>query len=124
MKPKTIKIIYWISTGLLTLMMLMSASMYFFKHSEVSTTFNQLGFPSYVVYPLATAKLLGLIAIWTGISKFLKEWAYAGFFFNFMLAMSAHIVANDGQFGGALVALVLLLTSYIMDKKRSNMAAA
>lgn len=123
MNPKTIKIIYYISTGLLTLMMLGSTGMYFFNTAEVSKTFVSLGFPTYLVYPLATAKLLGLVAIWTGKSKFLKEWAYAGFFFNFDIAFIAHVMVGDGQFGGALIAMVLLLTSYIMDRQRNKAAA-
>ena len=111
------KIIYWIATGLLTALMLMSASMYFMKYDMVSTTFKSLGFPTFVIYPLAIAKVLGLVAILSRKSKLLKEWAYAGFFFDFVLAFSAHIVANDGQFGMALIAIVLLLVSRIYDDK-------
>lgn len=111
------KIIYWIATGLLTALMLMSASMYFMQYEMVSGTFNNLGFPSYLVYPLAIAKILGLIAILSKKSQLLKEWAYAGFFFDFLLAFSAHIVVQDGQFGMALIAIVLLIVSRIYDKK-------
>ena len=49
--------------------------------------------------------------------KLLKEWAYAGFFFNFVMAFFAHQQAGDGQWAGALVALVVLLTSYFVGKK-------
>ena len=111
------KWIHWISTGLLSLMMLMSAGMYFFNNAQVSEIFTSLGFPTFIIYPLAIAKVLGLVAIWTRKSKMLLEWAYAGFFFDFILAMSAHLVVNDGQFTGALIALVLLATSYISGKK-------
>lgn len=111
------KIIYWIATGLLTALMLMSISMYFMKYEMVSATFTKLGFPAYLVYPLAIAKLLGLIAILSKKSELLKEWAYAGFFFDFLLAFSAHIAANDGEFGMALIAIVLLIVSRIYDRK-------
>lgn len=111
------KIIYWIATGLLSTLMLMSASMYFFKYEMVSQTFLNLGFPVYIIYPLAIAKLLGVIAILTKKSKTLKEWAYAGFFFDFLLALSAHWVINDGEFVPAFVAIVLLIVSYRYDKK-------
>ncbi|MGB1218115.1 MAG: DoxX family protein [Saprospiraceae bacterium] len=117
MTDKTNKIIYWISTGLLTVLMLMSAGMYFFNYEEISQIFLKLGFPVFVVYPLATAKILGLIAIWTNISKSLKEWAYAGFFFNFLLAFSAHFYANDGEYLPAIIALILLFVSYFFNKK-------
>lgn len=117
MTTRTNKTIYWIATGLLTLMMLMSVGMYFFNHAEVSETFTKLGFPTYIIYPLAIAKLLGLVAIWTNKIKALKDWAYAGFFFNFILAIAAHIMIKDGEHMPAIVALVLLLVSYMYSKK-------
>jgi len=50
----------------------------------------------------------------------LKEWAYAGFFFDFVLAFFAHFMVNDGEFAPALVALVLLFTSYGSWKKLTD----
>lgn len=111
------KIIYYVTTGLLSALMLMSAGMYFVKHPEVAKTFAKLGYPTYLIYPLAIAKLLGLVAIWTKLSRTLREWAYAGFFFDFLLAASAHIVAKDGQFAPAIVAIVLLLSSYVFGQR-------
>ena len=114
---KRIKIAYWITTGLLTFLMLMSAGMYFLNHEEVAKTFEALGFPTYVIYPLAIAKLLGLVAIWTRKSKTLIEWAYAGYLFNFLLAASAHINIGDGEAVPAMVAVVLLFGSYFTGRK-------
>ena len=114
---KNKKIIYWISTGLLTALMLFSISMYIFTHEEMSGAFIALGFPVYLIYPLAVAKILGLIAIWTNKSTVIKEWAYAGFFFNFLLALSAHLSIADGEFPGALMALIFLSISYYSWKK-------
>ncbi len=106
------KIIHWVATGLLSAMMLMSAGMYFFNHAEVAQTFTSLGFPTYIIYPLAIAKILGIIAIWSRRSSVLKEWAYAGFCFDFLLAASAHLMVSDGQHWAAIGALVLLFASY------------
>lgn len=114
---KTQKIIYWIATGLLCLLMLASAGMYIFNNAEVAKIFTSLGYPHHVIYPLAIAKILGVVAILTKKSKTLKEWAYAGFFFDFVLALMAHINANDGGFITPLVALILLSVSYFFDKK-------
>ena len=98
-------------------MMLMGAGMYIFNYEMVSEVFSRLGYPTYLIYPLATAKVLGIIAILTRKSEFLKNLAYAGFFYDFILAMSAHISVNDGEFIAAAVALVLLVISYIFGKK-------
>ena len=117
MNNKRNRIIYLVATGLLTLMMLGSAGMYFYDYPMVSETFAKLGFPTYIIYLLAIAKILGLIAIWTKKSQMLKEWAYAGFFFDFILAISAHVMVNDGEYVGALAALVLLMVSYFFEKK-------
>jgi hypothetical protein len=117
MSKKTEKIIYWVATGLLTAMMLMSAGMYLFNNEMVSEVFTRLGYPTYLIYPLASAKVLGLVAIWTNKSKAIKEWAYAGFFFDFLLAFTAHLEVNDGESLPALVAMALLIVSYWFGKK-------
>ena len=53
----TTKIIFYISTGLLTALMLMSAGMYFFNNAEVAKTFSDLGYPTYIIYPLVLCQL-------------------------------------------------------------------
>ncbi|CAM1347212.1 DoxX family protein [Tenacibaculum insulae] len=111
------KIIYFVATGLLTLLILFSAGMYFFNHNEVAVMFTNFGYPTYIIYPYAVAKILGLIAIWFVANKIVKEWAYAGFFFAFIFAFFAHIMISDGEQMGALVAMILLVISYIYSKK-------
>ena len=46
--------------------------MCFVDYEIVSATFTRLGIPTYLVYPLAIAKLLGIVAILTRKSEFLK----------------------------------------------------
>ena len=111
------KIIFYLATSLLTALILFSVSMYFFKYDDVSTLFASLGYPTYIIYPYAIAKLLGLFAIWNPSFKTIKEWAYSGFFFAFILAFFAHYMIGDGEQGGAIFALVLLIVSYIFHKR-------
>jgi hypothetical protein len=111
------KLTYLISTGLLSAMMVMSAGMYFAQHEMIAGTVSGLGFPTYIIYPLGIAKILGIVAIWTRKSATLVEWAYAGFFFCFVLAISSHISISDGEHIPAIVAMVLLLVSYFSGKK-------
>ncbi len=115
-----IKIAYYVSTALLTILMLFSVVMYIFNNAEIVKAFEHLGYPIYIIYPLAAAKILGLIAIWSNYSKALKEWAYAGFFFDFVLAWSAHYFAGDGAIGLALAAIGILAISYFAYKKSEN----
>ena len=109
---KKFKIANLVSTGLLTALMLMSAGMYVFNHDEMAANFLSLGFPDYLLYPLASAKILGLIALWFSKSNALKQWAYAGFFFNALLALAAHLGVGDGEFSGAVMALFLIGISH------------
>jgi hypothetical protein len=114
---KTKKIIYLVVTVLFTALMLFSSGMYFFNNAAVVTSFESFGYPTYIIYPLAIAKLLGLIAIWQPTYNIVKEWAYAGFFFNIILAFFAHVMIQDGQQGGAIIGLLLLIASYYFGKK-------
>jgi len=106
------KIIFWASTAVLTLIMLFSVYNYFFNYQDISAFYEAMGYPTYLIYPLAIAKILGLVAVWGNFSKWLKEWAYAGFFFNTVLAFFAHYMISDGQHMGAVIAVVAVLLSY------------
>lgn len=111
------KIIYWIATGILVLIFTMSAGMYFFKNPNIQAAFTSLGFPVWLIYPLAVAKLLAITAILTKKSALLKEWAYAGLFFDAAMALTAHLMVNDGNQITAIVALTAVIVSRVMDSK-------
>jgi hypothetical protein len=113
----TTKILYWISTVLLCGIMLFSATMYVTKTEMIRSFFAKLDYPIYLVYPLAAAKVLGVIAILTKKSTLLKEWAYAGFFFDAALATVAHFHSQDGGHVLSLTALVLVVVSRFFDNK-------
>ncbi len=113
---KTQTIIYWIATGLVCALMLASAGVYIVNHQGVSEIFKNLGFPTYIIYPLAFAKILGVIAITTKKSRTLKEWAYAGFFYDFVLAFMAHYNAGESVLVNIL-AFILLAISYFVGKR-------
>ena len=117
MNQSTEKWIFWISTGLISLLMLVSAGMYLFNTEYVFGEFTRLGYPTFVVIPLAIAKILGVVAIISNQSATLKEWAYAGFFFDFLLATQSHGLAGDGWIGASTIAIILVLTSYYFDSK-------
>lgn len=105
------KIIYWIATVLICALMLYSAQMYLRNYEMVEGFFKFLGYPTYIIYPLATLKILGAGMILSRKSRWLTEWAYAGFFFDFVLAAAAHLHAADGGHLMPAVAIVLLIVS-------------
>ena len=110
------KLIYWFATVLLCLLLLFSASMYLFNHAVVVEAFTNLNYPSYLIYPLAFAKVLAVVAIISHKSHILKQLAYAGIFYNFLLAFIAHAAIGDGGGLLALLGLLLLGISFIFDK--------
>ena len=111
------KILYYTSTILLTLLMLFSAYNYVAKHEMIADFFEHLNYPTYLVYPLAVAKILGLLAIWTRLSKWLTEWAYAGFFFDVVLAFFAHYMTDGGGVQLPLLGLLFVIVSYFTNKR-------
>lgn len=113
---KTTRILHWIFTGLLSALLLFSASMYFMGHDEIAVAFTLLGFPIWIIYPLAIAKILGVSMILTKWKGWLTEWAYAGIFFNALLAMNAHLSVEDGDQMGGIMALILMIGSYVTWK--------
>ncbi|WP_147676811.1 DoxX family protein [Algibacter pacificus] len=114
---KTNNIIFYIATGLFSVIILFSAGMYFFNHENIEKAFTHLGYPTYIIYPYASLKLFGLFALWHPKFRIIKEWAYSAFFFAIILAFTAHIMVHDGGQGAALVAMILLIVSYIFNKK-------
>lgn len=117
MSEKTLKIIYWISTGILSLLMLGSGFGYFFNYSKISAIVETVDFPAWIIYPLGVAKILGVIAIVTRLSPTLKEWAYAGFTFNLLMASAAHYFVADGDHIGPLIPFAILMVSYFTQKR-------
>ncbi|TMM55790.1 DoxX family protein [Maribacter algarum] len=111
------KIIYWISTGLLCALFMFSAMMYFFNYPRIEGFFINLGFPVWIIYPLAVLKVFGVIAILTKKVNLLKELAYAGFLYDAILALSAHIIVDDGEFMPAVIAIVATAVSWVYDRK-------
>lgn len=109
------KVIYWIATAIMCIIFLFSAYNYFAHYEAMANYFDFLNFPRWVVYPLATLKVLGVIAVLSRVSPFLKEWAYAGFFFDALLAFTAHNVAQDGGYMFSAIVLIALVVSRTME---------
>lgn len=109
------KIIYWAATVLICAVMCYSASMYFLNTEMIRGFFFSFNYPEYLVIPLAIAKICGVVMILWRKSRWLTEWAYAGFFFDIVLAFFAHYFAGDST-TFTLMAMIFLLTSYFFGK--------
>jgi uncharacterized membrane protein YphA (DoxX/SURF4 family) len=110
------KIIYWSSTGLVSLGFLMSSFMYLGKNPELVGNFAKIGFPVLFITILGVAKLLGSLALINPWFPTLKEWAYAGFTFTLIGAVWVHIETRT-SFVAPLIFLLLLGVSYWSHNK-------
>lgn len=118
---KKINIIYWIFTVLICGLMLFSAIGGLAQPEESRKMMvDHLGYPPYIAVFLSVAKILGVIAILVPGFPRLKEWAYAGFFFDLTGAMYSSISVGDPASGILffIVFYIFLFGSYIYHHKR------
>jgi hypothetical protein len=94
---KKINLWYWIITGIFSAFMLFSAIPDILVVPDAKTFMNALGYPTYIIPFLGVAKLLGVIAILVPGFKGIKEWAYAGLFFDLLGATYSGIGQNGFQ---------------------------
>lgn len=117
---KQIKIIYWISTILIAGLMLFSSISNILSTKEAIDIFKQLGYPAYLSPFLGVAKLLGAITLLVPGFPRLKEWAYAGIFFD-LLGAAYSSVAVGGPISGLaffVVIFAVFAVSYIYHHKK------
>lgn len=108
------KIIYWIATLWLALGMTSTGIVQLIKMDEEVAKMTQLGYPSYILTILGTWKLLGVVAVLIPRFPLLKEWAYAGFFFNMSGAIFSHLAGGSDpiEFFGPTLLIVLTVVSW------------
>jgi uncharacterized membrane protein YphA (DoxX/SURF4 family) len=113
---KKVNLFYWIVTGLMSALLLLSAFPDITKSADALEFFKHLGYPEYLLPFIGVMKILGVAAVLIPRFPKLKEWAYAGLVFDTFGAFYSHISSGDGveNFAPALVALVLVLGSYAL----------
>src|SRR5262245_23502175 len=95
MKATTKSIAYWMTTGMVVLAMFSGGIAELAHRPETINGMKQLGYPEYFVMILGFWKLLGSVALVIPGFPRVKEWAYAGIFFNMTGAAVSHLVCHD-----------------------------
>jgi DoxX-like family len=88
------KIIYWTITGLFSAFMLFSSVPGAMLEPEAKQFINHLGYPDYFIQLISWLKILGIIAILIPGFPKIKEWAYAGLFFDLVGAIVSVVVVE------------------------------
>ena len=121
---KKTKILYWVFTILFAALMLFSAVPGIITNADsIKFMHDMLGYPVYIIPFLGIAKLLGAIAILIPGLKKIKEWAYAGLFFDLAGAVYSGI-AVAGKFDPMMITMLLwivpgILSYYFWNKMMS-----
>jgi hypothetical protein len=118
---KKINIYYWITTGLFAAFMLFTAIPNIMVNQDSITLFASLGYPKYFIPFIGVAKLLGVIAILIPGFKRLKEWAYAGLFFDLAGATYSALAVEGFQppVSFMLLPIAFLFISYYFWHKKN-----
>jgi hypothetical protein len=109
-----------ISTGIFVAIFAISGVLLVLGPQEVVTNIRHLGYPDYFRRLLGLAKLLGVAALVLPLpSPTPREWAYAGFTFTCIAAAVSHAMSGDptSKVASPLVALALLITSYLLRRR-------
>jgi len=95
MTTKTINTVYWISTIIFSALMIFSAMGGIEPNKQtIQIIHDGLGYPIYFIRFISIAKLLGVIVILVPGSGRIKDWAYAGLFFDLAGAVYSGIAAS------------------------------
>lgn len=87
--------IYWISTGLVCLLLLASSASYVFHQGTIEGV-RALGFPDHFRVQLAVLKLIAVpVLLLPFVPVQFKEWAYAGTALFLITALVAHTAHRD-----------------------------
>src|SRR5262245_26348402 len=107
-------IAYWISTGIVSLMLLMALT-YLSGSDEVVSGFTKAGYPQHLRIVLGIAKPAAAIVLLVPGFPRLKEWAYAGVTFAWAMALIANRAAGEGPQVWLLppILLAILFVSYV-----------
>lgn len=113
------KVLYWSSTSVIALFEGLMPALT--SQTELAKEgIRHLGYPMYFGNALVIFKILGVLAlVIPQIPKRVKEWAYAGFAFDFLFAAISHGAVDgiNGQTFFPFVVLGILMVSYIYYHK-------
>lgn len=110
----TRKIVYWASTVIVAVALLGSLS-YLTGSEQVVSGFAKAGYPQHLRIVLGIVKPAAAIVLLLPGLPLLKEWAYAGVTFAWIMAFISTYTGGEGPqiWSLPLVLLALLLVSYV-----------
>ncbi len=117
---KSTKTWYWIATILFAVFMAFTAIPDILKSPEALIFIKNLGYPEYFIPFIGIAKLLGSIAILIPGFPRLKEWAYAGLFYDLIAAFYSLVSVDGFKIDHVFILLPIMVgaISYLLYHKK------
>ena len=117
---------YWVATILGPASFVIGGYLHLTRDPQVMATLAHLGYPPYFATILGVWKTLGAIAIVGPGFPRLKEWAYAGFFFDLTGAAATRAFVGDGVVDilAPLAFLALVAASWALQPARRGLVRA
>jgi hypothetical protein len=116
------KIIFWSTTAIVAVLIGLTPILTW-NSTDAKIMMEHLGYPEYFAPMLNIFKILGAVALLLPqIPSKIKEWAYAGFGFDF-IAATVSLVVIDGPIVQSFIPLLflaILAVSYIHKGKLNN----
>ena len=91
-------IAFWASTGFILFCMGVGGTANVIRQEDAVKAITDLGFPPYLATILGVWKILAFFVIALPGYQRLKEWAYAGAFFDFSGAAAAHLFEGSAAY--------------------------
>ena len=115
-KEKIKNIAYWVTTIFGPASFVIGGFLFLARKEQPIATLAHLGYPAYVASILGAWKFLGAIAIVIPRFPRLKEWAYAGFFFELTGAAASRAFVGDSlvDIAAPLFFLALVASSWAL----------
>jgi hypothetical protein len=122
--PRSWMIVYWVATVFVAGNAAVAGTMDILRLQPLFGILLHLGFPAYFGTILGMWKVLGAAALLAPRRPLLKEWAYAGMFFDFSAALVAHAWAGDGiaSFIGPVFSVSALVASWYLRPQPRRLA--
>lgn len=120
------RVAYWLTTIFGPTSFVIGGVLHLRGGEQVAMGLEHLGYPLYFTYILGACKLLGAIVITVPGLPRLKEWAYAGFFFNLTAAAASHAFSGDGAANilTPLFFLALVIASWALRPESRKLASS
>jgi hypothetical protein len=109
-------IAYWVFTVIVAFELAAGALWDLLRIEFVRVVLTHLGYPLYLLTILGVWRIPGALVLLVPRFERLKEWAYAGAFFNYTGAAASHFLAGDraGQWAGPLILSLFTLVSWAL----------